>query len=213
MHSLEILLAAVAVGTAPPPTPSPPAATAAPPPATATAADPLPLKGARLGLSLQDWRALSWPGGDNRGHADCTPPTRAAPLSKAATGAPAPAVLVCRHIHRYGDYSFTDSLPLAGKYRARDPAFVFVDGRLAEVRFHAAVDAFSLVTSRLDKAYGRPVSIERSTWRRGKAPAAPRVRETWRTDAGSVVLTDPSSDPNALAVEFRAARAAARRPS
>jgi hypothetical protein len=116
-------------------------------------------------------------------------------------------------VHRYGAYSMADSLPLAGAYRARDPAFVFVDGRLSEVRFKTAADAFNLVTARFDKAYGRPAKIERDAVRlEAGAPAVPRVRMTWRSAAGSVVVTDPAADPNALAVDLKAIGDTALRP-
>ena len=205
MYSLEVLLAALVAGAAPAHAPAP---AVKPPPAVAHGL--LPLGGARLGLSLEAWRALPWPGAEGVGDADCAAPAR---TQAASPGGGAPSVLVCRRVHRYGAYSMADSLPLAGPYQARDPAFVFVDGRLSEVRFKTAADAFNLVTARVDKAYGKPAKIERDAVRlEAGAPAVPRVRMTWRNAAGSVVVTDPAADPNVLAVDLKAVGETASQP-
>lgn len=173
----------------------------------------LPLNGARLGMTLETWRGLPWMGSMSQHVApDCT----RARGAKGASGALRPVsadrvVLDCRYVAHYGAYTLAEPLPLSGDFQLREPLFEFVDGRLTEIRAYSSIDAFNLLMTRLQKAYGAPLKIARDQERFGRDESLPRVRATWRTPAGFLVLTDPSADPQQLEISIRAAPPSVRR--
>lgn len=92
----------------------------------------------------------------------------------------AQAVTVCRG----------PDLPLGGKYFAREPAYRFVGGRLAQITFHSSIDGFSWVTARLKKDNGQPSDIRRDTVRL-QGVSLPHVLMTWKNGRSTIALDDP----------------------
>jgi hypothetical protein len=89
-----------------------------------------------LAESLADWRASR----PDRARADCRP-------------GGGPRVVVCRGADQ----------PLGATYAARDLTFVFIDDRLAQIRFRTSIDGFDFVTAALKRAAGLPDRIDRDT--------------------------------------------------
>lgn len=170
--------------------------------AAAAPSQPLEFQGVALGTPLQAWlqRPLDDPG---------RPGLRA--VCRRSAGAA--AATVCRYVGRYGAVTVGESFPLAGRYRARDVAYRFVGGRLAEVDFSTSADAFNLMMARLKQRYGQPAQVVRGTASYGHGVRLPRVRVVWRLPAGEVELTDPSADPGRMAVRLRGASVQARAAS
>lgn len=175
-------------------------------PAASSPAAGLPLNGARLGMTLEAWQGLPWTGSTSKHVApDCTPGSSLKGASSGLRPASADRELSCRYVARYGAYTLAEPLPLSGGFQLREPLFEFVDGRLAEIRAYSSIDAFNLLMTRLQKAYGAPLKIERDEERFAHGASLPRVRATWRTPVGFLVLTDPSADPQLLEISIRAA--------
>jgi hypothetical protein len=160
--------------------------------------------GAHLGMSLANWRALRFPG---------VPQGRAKPacssdagVSRVALLAPTPAehksgALVCGYVARYGDVVLPEGIRPA---KGREPVqvrYVFVNSRLADIRYRAPGSAFDRVTARLKAAYGPPRAIVRDEVRT-EIGRLQRVRMSWATPAGSAVLTDPDDPRLEVAVEL-----------
>ena len=136
--------------------------------------------GASLGLDLQAWRM-------KRPDAMCAP-----------SGGKSEAI-VC---------SVADQA-IGGGYRARRLAFVFLDGRLAQIRFRSSIDGFSNVVATLKQDFGAPtvirrdsVSLDGTNW--------PHVAFSWKNGRSTIQLTDPVAPGNRLSVTMTLDAAAAR---
>jgi hypothetical protein len=108
------------------------------------------------------------------------------------------AVTVCRG----------PDLALGGKYFAREPTYRFLNGRLAQIRFHSSIDAFSWVTARLKKDDGQPSAIRRDTVRL-QGVDLPHVLMTWKNGRSTITLNDPVETISQLDVSITRDAAAA----
>lgn len=160
---------------------------------------PFSMNGARLGMSLDAWRALP-PPGEPGSHVvtECAP----APPRPQTPSAHPP--MECRYVGRYGRFALPEAFPLSRRYLVRNPSFEFVDGRLASIRFQTSIDAFDTVMADLKRAYGPPTTLSRgSTSLRGYP--VPRVTAAWTTAGARVTLTDPSPNPDRLEITVASA--------
>lgn len=171
---------------------------------TAPVGGPLAQSGARLGMSLDDWRSLPdrlWP--SSHVVPSCVPDSGSTGLSQGATSSPA-GVLECSYRARDGKTLYQQSFPLFGSFVARAPSFAFVDGRLSQIRFRTSVDAFSRLDAWFTRQLGPPVQTMRDDVRFGQGFTFPRVRRHWRRGDVDVWLIDPSRRPDQLAVRYGA---------
>jgi hypothetical protein len=177
-----------------------PAAPAYAPAPPLAAADLFAINGAKLGMSLQAWQALPRPGpAPDHVATECKP---VAPGAVRAVGRD----LECRYVAKYGAYALPTSFPLIGHGRIRRPVFEFVAGRLAAIRFRTTTDVFSQVMLVLRRTYGPPKRIVRDTVRI-EGVDLPRVQASWCGAGETITLTDPSPNPDRLAVRIAAAPA------
>jgi hypothetical protein len=166
----------------------------------------LRLVDAEIGMTLAEWRALPMPSGlTSQAGADCgaVPPSA---VAKAVNGdAPkAHSTVVCDYETHYGKVSLRQSIRINRKYLARDPRYTFLNGRLAQIEFHASIDAFNAVMAAIDRAYGPSTETVRDDGPMYDDVRLPRVRKVWRLAAGLIQVTDPSSRPDELAVQLSA---------
>ena len=178
------LLAAAAAGAAP------------------AASGPFAFTGAQLGMTLHDWRALPFPaGGASRARPVCSGESEARSikaLRPAAAERKAGAV-VCGYFASYGRYQLPEGIrPGAGR-KPVQVRYLFVRGRLSQIRYRAPLDTFAKVTARLKAAYGRPAAIVRDRVSTELGDLE-RVRMTWAAPGRTVVLTDPADAGLGLAV-------------
>ena len=148
--------------------------------------------GAQLGMGLDAWKALAYPGhGPNEVVAAC-----------AAGPASAPGGVVCTYAQRAGSFDLPLSIPLSGTWLVRDPRYDFVGGRLSRIEFRTSIDAFNDLTARFEAKYGPATQTlnDDVTTRDGRD--LPRVRKIWRLPAGSIEIVDPTTPPTQLAVRF-----------
>lgn len=140
--------------------------------------------GARLGMSKADWLQLA-PSGVTTGHA-------------AASCAPAPAGAtvqgeVCTYATRYGQVTLPQAISLSGGYLAREPTYVFVDGRLRRIAFRTSLNAFSDLDARFTQRFGAPSQTSRRTLSIRSGFKFDEVIRTWRAPGGTVRIVDPST--------------------
>ena len=160
--------------------------------------------GAHLGMSLGDWRALPFPGGpDRRVQPACTGDAGA---GRVALLEPTPAerksgAVACGYVARYGAVALAQGIRPAKDRSPVQVRYLFVKGRLADIRYRASRDAFDRVTARLKAAYGPPRAVVRDEVST-EIGRLERVHMSWSTPAGSAVLTDPADARLDLAVEL-----------
>jgi len=145
--------------------------------------------GARIGMSLEAWRALPLPGSRQLKRRCETP-----------AGAPA-GVLICRYADIYGAFELPPSVPLDTHLSASRVRYRFVDNRLTAISLRVSVDAYNDLLADLAPTYGAPTRtvVDRVGFGAGRMRA--RVRLTWTRPAGALELIDPSPDP--LRLELR----------
>lgn len=162
--------------------------------------------GARLGMTLESWRALPFPGQpDPHVQAVCSgdPGAGQIPAIRPTAAERRSGARICSYALRYGPDLLPQGLrPAAGRQPA-PVSYVFTGGRLSRIRYIASRDAFDLVTQRLKASYGPPRAVLRDTVQTeiGKLD---RVHMSWTAPAGTAVLTDPADAKLDLAVELSA---------
>jgi hypothetical protein len=167
---------------------------------------PFAFTGARLGMSLQAWRASPLPGpADPHIQTACAgDPGVGSSAGLEPTAAERKAgAMVCGYVARYGHALLAQGIRPAADRRPVSVRYVFVKGRLSAIRYTASRDAFDKVTHRLKAAYGSPQAVLRDQVKTeiGKLD---RVRMSWAAPSGTAVLTDPADPHLDLAVELRA---------
>jgi hypothetical protein len=171
------------------------------PPAPVAAATPLSFEGARLGMSLAEWRALPPPPGESPAARPlCTgdPGATEAALWQRAS---VPGGVVCSYASVYGRDVLLEPAPLDQRYSASRLLFVFDHGSLSAIHVDAPVDAFDDVMALLTSDYGPPAQTVRDT-ARFRTLTLDRVRDVWRTPGGGVDLVAPYDGPTTLSVRF-----------
>jgi hypothetical protein len=171
--------------------------------ASAPAGAPLSFDGAQLGMTVAAWKSLPPPPGVGPNAApDCGPgivdALRAQQVKAVQPGA---GQATCAYDARFGSQVLLHSAKLDDRYRIDDLRYRFSGGRLGEVDFTASIDAYNDIVDRLSRDYGAPTATLRDEVRTPAGSFA-RVRQTWRTAAGVVSLTDPTDDPLRLSVRI-----------
>lgn len=171
---------------------------------------------ARLGMSLQAWRALPFPGPANRRVVVACSGDRGAKAPRGpAPGAveKAPGEEVCAYVARYGPHTvLTQSFEWGKGVLAHAPEYHFVGGRLSRIDFEASIDAFDSIMARLKARYGGPARTLRGDARTSLGPR-PKVEEVWDTPSAVIDLTDPTPDPTLLSLSLAARTSSAAGPA
>jgi hypothetical protein len=149
--------------------------------------------GAQLGMGLDAWKALAYPGRD---------PGQVAAACVSGQAGTAPGTVVCTYAERAGGVALPLSLPLTKTWLVRDPTYDFVDGRLGGITFHTSIDAFDDLSARFEAKYGPASQIQRDDVKTCSGLDLPRVRKIWRLSGGSIEIVDPTTPPTQLAVQF-----------
>jgi len=169
---------------------------------------PAALSAARLGMSLGEWKALPFPGApDARVQPVCSNDPGAGRgdfLALSASDRRAGAV-VCGYAARYGTFALSEALPLDQRYLATRVRYVFVGGRLAQIRYRASRDAFDDLIAILKSAYGPPRATQRDTMKTSMG-RLDRVQMTWSAPTSRAVLTDPADSALDIGVQVSAAK-------
>ncbi len=169
---------------------------------------PLAFKGAQIGMSLQEWRAVPIPpGAGNAPERQCSNEYQVAKLPGVELGADEvkAGVVACTYVQRFGHNVLPESIELDPGFEAQNLTYLFKHGRLYEIRFKASVDAYTHLQSNLTERYGQPVQTVSSPAVASSANGQ-RRRQTWRAAAGFVTLEDPSASlPTLLSVRYFAA--------
>lgn len=178
------------------------------------APDGLDLAGVHLGMALQAWKALKFPGATSaRVGPVCSdePAVATDRLLPAATDLKA-GVVICGYLSRYGRFRLPQTINLGPTLQARHLRFTFVSGRLSSIEYRASVDAFDDITARLTARFGPPNKLARDSVRT-ELGAFPRVREIWSTSRGQIELVDPVPPYTDLSVRLGAPGQPLRRAS
>ncbi|HZC16182.1 MAG TPA: hypothetical protein VE309_05430 [Caulobacteraceae bacterium] len=154
--------------------------------------DDIGFMGARLGMGLDAWKALAYPG---RNPAEVATACAAGPVST-------PGVVVCTYAQRAGSLDLPLSIPLSGTWLVRSPRYDFVGGRLSRIEFRTSIDAFNDLTARFEAKYGPATQTLNDNLTTRDGLNLPRVRKIWRLPAGSIEIVDPTTPPTQLAVRF-----------
>lgn len=169
-----------------------------------TRAQPIAFKGSTLGMTLQDWRAVPIPlGAGPAPERACSNEHRIAKIPafhlsaiEVKTG-----VIACTYVSRFGHQVLAHSIDLDPSFRASNLAFVFTHNRLSEIRFKASIDARSDIIALLTKSYGPPTrTTHNSSWM--PWGLIHRVRQSWTTPTGIIMLEDPSDQLTLLSVRM-----------
>lgn len=164
----------------------------------------LELRGARLGMALEDWRRAPFPGARNpHVTAACSsqaPPGR--PGLTRASASPDRTLEVCSYVSRYGPSAvLTEDLPWTDDLLAKSPSYVFTDGRLSSIRFRVGIDAFDRVMARLKSTYGPPTRLDHDDIRTRVGPL-PRADVRWDLGSQTIELVDPADDLTNMTIIF-----------
>jgi hypothetical protein len=164
---------------------------------------PLSFDGAKLGMTVGEWRSLAPPPGVGpAAAADCGSGIVAALREeRIAATPPSPGRLTCAYGERFGDDILLHSAKFDDRYRLDGLRYRFVGGRLSEIDFSASIDAYNDIAAKLTHDYGPPATTVRDVMRT-PARRFPRVRQTWRAPGGDISLTDPTDDPLRLGVRI-----------
>jgi hypothetical protein len=166
-------------------------------PTLALGATPPPSPGgAYLGMTLEAWRALPFPGRDG-GHLirNCAPASATSDKGQVAAS-------ICSYEIRYGAYSLEPALPLTAQYSAHDPRYSFDDGRLTQLAYRVPIDAFSRLVALFRDSYGMEAQTINDMVRLEGVSRA-RVLKTWRTPDGFIRMIAPAPrHPNELLVQY-----------
>lgn len=165
----------------------------------------LQFDGARLGMSLSQWKALPPPQGSTADVAtECSNDTTLDTASRVtfSVSGSEPPVVVCSYVARLGRYVLAQDFPLAKTYFARNPKFTFVSGRLAKIEFKSSINAFDDLVAAFEARFGAASQTIRDQIRTPFGLTLPRVQKIWRLPDGLVSITDPSDDLDRLVVDF-----------
>jgi hypothetical protein len=178
-----------------------------PPPTQPPAAAPASFDGAKLGMTVGEWKSLAPPPGVGpSAAADCGKQVVAALRADQIAAAPlGPGRTTCAYDARFGRDVLLHSARLDARYRIDGLRYRFTSGRLGEVDFTASIDAYNDIVAALTREYGPPTATVRDVVRTAVG-RFPRVRQTWRAAGGVVSLTDPTDDPLRLGVRIASDR-------
>ena len=149
--------------------------------------------GARLGITVGEWRSLPLPDGAGPqavpacSRDEAVVRVKGNPLTATDAG---DGQETCAYVSLFGDAVLLHSVSFDAAYRASDLRYVFDEGRLAEIRFDASIDAYDDVRAALGRQFGPPATTR---FDRVRTPEGwlQRVRLTWPAPGGAVTLVDP----------------------
>lgn len=172
------------------------------------------LPGIQLGMTLDAWQALPFPGKSTAKIEPVCANDGADPAGEQVRAASdrQPGVVICAYLGRYGRFVVPEPIDLGPRVQARRMRFTFVKGRLQSIEYHVSTDVFDDLTNRLTKRYGQPSKVARDNVRT-EAGVFPRVRETWTTPRGVLEVTDPVRPFNELSVSLSSSAVEAGRAS
>ena len=162
-----------------------PAAVSPSPPAT-FAGTAYGLAGASLGEPASAWRS-----------------TTSGRAAACLAGAARDQILVCRG----------DDIAIGGGFRAREPSYTFVNGRLSKIEFRTSIDGFSYAMALLKHRFGAPKTIVRDRIVVADGLDRAHVAVTWRNGRSTITLSDPTLDAAHLQVNMRLDALPRSRPS
>jgi hypothetical protein len=159
--------------------------------------------GARLGMTIEEWRSLTPPAGlEPDTLPACSDKLRTASTGGDRLGATeaASGVTTCTYSTRFGAHVLPHTAALESGETISDLEFLFSRGRLAEIRFEAPVAAYDALSGQLSGQYGQPEL--QALPAPAQAAAGQRVAATWRTGEGTVRLVNPAADPTKLSFRY-----------
>jgi hypothetical protein len=170
--------------------------------AHAAAAPPLSFEGVELGTSEAAWRALK-PPGPTPEHARraCSDDRIGAAAGLKPDGLPKDAV-ICGEVDTYGSIRLPVTFTWDRQYPMDHLRFVFLHGRLSEIRARVSDDAFDALMADFKRSYGAPSRTTRD-FLRTEIGRQPRVTETWTLPQGRIELVDPVA-PGKISVRVTA---------
>lgn len=164
----------------------------------------LEFRGARLGMTIEDWKSLPFPGKSSDPVSRTCKNGPAGIIGAGLSGEsskPTAPVEICS----YASPDETDkSFTLTKTYLVRRPQYDFVNGQLSKIEFHSSINAFNDVMALLDGTYGPATQTLRDSVKVVDGFDMPRVQMIWRRTNGTIQLVDPSSTPAQLVVRFAA---------
>jgi hypothetical protein len=156
----------------------------------------LAFEGTSLGVDKADWLAAPVSHASGRISASCAP---TAPPNRGEA---------CTWATRYGAISLPQSIALPGGYLARDPTYVFEDGKLRTIRFRMSIDTFDALDAQFTHRFGPPVQTHRAILRASSGAPVYNVTRAWRAPGGTVRVVDPAPrGASSLLVVYTAAEA------
>lgn len=175
----------------------------------ATAPNPMAFKGVQLGMSLEAWKALPFPGlAPGRAKPVCTDRPGAAGGLLSTSSAQTPDTVVCAYFSQYGRFTLPEPVALGPRIQAKRLRFTFQAGRLTTIEYRTSADRYDDLTARLNALYGPPTKLIRDTVKTEAGPF-PRVRQTWRGPQGQIELVDPVQPYTDLSLRLTSAAGAA----
>jgi hypothetical protein len=159
--------------------------------------------GIHLGMSVDDWKALAFPGaGPGFVQPVCSDDPAAANFLGAITASAPGDPLVCGYADRIGSFLTHSAINLLGSYPAQQLRYYFPTGRLTRIDCVTSDSAFHAFIARLETLHGPPRNV---VWDKVRTETGwrPRVKESWSIPGGSVTLTDPVQPSTNLSLEYR----------
>jgi hypothetical protein len=162
-------------------------------------------KGARLGMSLAEWRASPFPGaGAPMASAECSDTTGSRVLVDEADKRM--GVVECR----YAAAGAPARIPLGERYGATDYDYAFIDGKLFRVTVRAGLEAQGDVNQGLIAKWGQPTSEARETSHNEAGAAVARRIAIWSNPVATIRFEAPDDRLDELAVSYVDTAAVAR---
>lgn len=127
-----------------------------------------------LGMSLEDWRALSI----RQLRAVCSPERERR--------------VICS----------TEDVPLGGPYAAHNLSYTFLGGKLARIAFETSINGYDNAVAVLIHSFGQPTQISRDTIALTDGAVFPHVLMTWRAPRAAIALSDPEPNGRMLSVQI-----------
>ncbi len=198
------------------------AAPAAKPAAKAAPAVYYDFKGARLGMTLDEWKAVTPPlstsaasfGGKDDGPERIWCSNDKMPDGKEITGEfylsdaeQALGVVACKYARLTGSGSYhflTSSYVKIGEYISNDVDYKFLDGKLYEINITGSDNLLSDIMDGLTSKFGQPTTSVNDTTQNKAGATFPHTEKTWLNPVASIHLETPYTKINNLNVTYMA---------
>ncbi len=151
-------------------------------------------KGARLGMSLADWKAMAPVAAGAAAECSDAAGSRMF-LSDAEKGA---GIVRCQ----YSAAGATAPIPLGSRFTSRDYTFAFLEGRLFRIVLRAPLEARDDVAPGLEARWGKPSSQAQDTTQTEAGGTLVHQVSTWLNPAAAIVLETPADRLDELSVTY-----------